>query len=174
MEPETLIGIKPTRNLSTEERLSIANWKRQIFGEADLAHEWADPDWTLFVHCDGNVVSHLEIVERAAKVADRPINLAGIGNVMTPEGWRKKGLASAAMRQAASFMCEELEADFGLLLCADYLVPWYGKLGWRRVSAPLFFDQSTGKERWDMETMVLPCKEKEWPEGSIDLCGLPW
>jgi len=36
------------------------------------------------------------------------------------------------------------------------------------------FDQAAGKVTWPLITMVLACRESTWPEGSIDLRGLPW
>ena len=61
-----------------------------------------------------------------------------------------------------------------LRLCSADLVPWYCELGWRHVNAPLTFDQPSGRVGWDEEVMVLPCTDRAWPAGPIDLCGLPW
>jgi len=67
-----------------------------------------------------------------------------------------------------------LGVEFGLLVCEEDVVPFYERLGWQVVEGPLTFDQPGGQATWPAVVMVLPCGGKAWPEGMIDLCGLPW
>ena len=69
---------------------------------------------------------------------------------------------------------DELQVAFGLLICDECMIPFYSRLGWQVVEGPLMFDQPGGKVVFDDVTMVLPCAGENWPEGTIDLCGLPW
>jgi predicted acetyltransferase len=117
----------------------------------------------------------VEIVERIGTVNGQPVKLGGIGGVTTLPEWRRRGLASIALQRAATFMREELHVEFGLLGCEREMAPFYGRLGWEIADAPLVFDQPSGKTTFaDAVTMVLPCAGKEFPRGTIDLCGLPW
>jgi predicted acetyltransferase len=76
------------------------------------------------------LVSHVEIVEPDAYVGQEAVRLGGIGGVLTLPGWHRRGLVQAGLQKAQAFMCEELNVDFGLLMCDQEMVPFYSKLGW--------------------------------------------
>jgi GNAT superfamily N-acetyltransferase len=172
LEIQAKIEIRSVDSLSDYERWQIRSWQSQVF---DLESEqFSAVDWYILVSHDDHWVSMLEIVERVATVGGQPVNLGGIGSVTTLPAWRGHGFSSAALRTAATFMREELGVHFGLLLCMETVVPFYERLGWRVVEAPLVYDQPSGKLTSDQVTMILPCGESEWPKGPIDLCGLPW
>ena len=149
-------------------------WIKQAFSEDPDDLQWSTDDWHVMVRVDGQVVSRLEIVERVGAVNGQPVKLGGIGGVATLPEYRRRGLAQAAMETAAWFIQDKLKVEFGLLVCSEKMIPYYGKLGWRVVEGPMVFDQPNGKVTFTDVTMVLPCNAKEWPPGTIDLCGLPW
>ncbi len=155
------------RSLTTE-------WVGAIFGEEEAKYEWATQHWHVLVRCDGRLACHAGITERTASTGGAPVILAGIGGVLTPPEYRRRGFARRAMRAAADFMHTSLKPDFGLLLCSKELVPFYEKLGWKLVHGRLEFDQPCGKLAWEESVMVLACGQSEWPSGAIDLCGTPW
>ena len=95
---------------------------------------------------------------------------------MTPPDQRGHGLASYTLRQVAAFMPHEMGVAFGLLVTGLDLIPFYSRLGWQRVTAPLRFFQPDGQDKSDRieVVMVLPLTDQPWPEGPIDLGGLPW
>jgi GNAT superfamily N-acetyltransferase len=162
------IIIKAENDLSDTERQQMDTVCDQAFGaDTDDDHgEGVDyvwilnNDWHVLVELDGKFVSH--------------VRLSGIGGVATLPGYQKRGLASAAMRATAEFMCNTLKTDFGLLVCARKREPLYRSLGWQEVAGPLVFDQPRGKVTFQDVTMILPCVRRDWPPGVIDLCGLPW
>jgi GNAT superfamily N-acetyltransferase len=168
------IEVKRTNELAESERAYIDAWLIQQFAEESGDYEWSDVDWHVLLRVNGQLVSHVEIVERIGAVDGRPVKLGGIGGVVTLPEWRGRGLATATLERAAAFMCEELQVAFGLLICGRDMIPFYSRLGWQVVAGPLVFDQPGGKVVFDDVTMVLPCVGQEWPEGAIDLCGLPW
>ena len=167
---ETRIEVRAEGDLTEAERRQLS-WPWDAF-ERDF--EWSEPDWCVLVWANGQVVSQLAIVERVGLVAGRPVKLGGLGNVIALPAWRGRGFTSAALRRAAAFMCQELGVEFGLLVCEEDVVPFYERLGWQVVEGPLTFDQPGGQATWPAVVMVLPCGGKAWPEGMIDLCGLPW
>jgi len=168
------VDVRRTADLDEAEIAAFAQWTRDIFGEQEDKYEWAKPDWRVVVRIGDRYVCQAAITECAATAGGEPVKLGGIGGLMTPRPWRGRGLAAAAMREAAAFLRDTLRVEFGLLLCSADLVPFHCKLDWRHVSAPLTFDQPSGKVRWDEKVMVLPCTDRAWPAGPIDLCGLPW
>lgn len=137
--------------------------------------QWVpENDWHAVVIIDGIIVSHVGIVERTGTVDGIPVKLGGIGGVATLPGMQKRGLATDAMQMVAGFMQDSLKVDFGLLVCSRETARFYRKLGWQEVAGPVMFDQPQGKVTYREVTMILPCVKKEWPTGTIDLCGLPW
>jgi len=160
--------------LSKEEIQRVDYWMWQTFHEQTSDCEWSTPDWYVFVWVGEELVSHVDIVERTGMVGGCRVRLGGIGGVTTRPEWRGCGFASAAMREAARFMCDDLGLDFGLLICGKKMIPFYRKLGWGVVEGPLVFDQPKGKMVSTDVAMVLPCARREWPGGEVDLCGPPW
>lgn len=174
MKPVLRIDIVRDRDLDAGRKTLLEQWTQTIFGAEELKHEWATPDWHLLADCDGQLVCHLAVTERHATASGQPVHLAGIGGVMTPPSFRGKGLAGTLMRHAAEFMRDTLRVEFGLLLCSHDLLPLYTRLGWHHVPGPLVFAQTTGNETWEEEVMILPCGDRPWPPGAIDLAGPPW
>ena len=67
------------------------------------------------------------------------------------------------MERAATFMRGDLGADFGLLLCADDVVPFYESLGWRITPGPTLCHEPSGRVEYEERTMILPCGRPDWP-----------
>ncbi|MBZ0309798.1 MAG: hypothetical protein K8I82_27285, partial [Anaerolineae bacterium] len=73
------------------------------------------------------------------------------------------------------FLCGK--AAFGLLVCAPEMVAYYASLGWQQVHNRVTFAQPDGKQHTFPPTtgvMIYDCSGENWPEGIIDLEGLPW
>jgi len=164
------VAIRAPDDLSDYERWQVRNWQAQTFA---LSETFATVDWYIFGVRDDQWVSMLEIAERVATVDQHPVALALIGSVGTVPQWRGHGYAPALLRQATSCLCHQRGLAFGLLLCMEQVVPFYERCGWQRVVAPLFYDQPSGKSQSDQHTMVYSCPNHTWPQGTIDLCGLP-
>jgi predicted acetyltransferase len=136
--------------------------------------KWAQPDWAVMVWEDEDMVSNVHIIERMAKVGAEPVKLGGIGNIATKVEWRKRGYASTALKVAQDFLQDPLRVDFGLMIATEQMVSRYLKIGWKQVGNSLLIDQPTGRTSLNYPVMVLPVCKQNWPEGAIDLCGLPW
>ena len=169
------ITVRPKEDLSRDERNRIGDMVSQAFAGDDEGYEWAtDRDWHVLVEMDDQLVSYLGIVERTCTADGRPVKLGGVADLVTRPEWRRRGLAGAALQRAMAFMRDNLDVEFGLLLCKRALVPYYRRFGWELVEGPLTFDQPGGKATYREAAMVLRCAGKDWPGGTIDLCGLPW
>ncbi|WP_432971747.1 hypothetical protein [Dactylosporangium sp. CA-233914] len=72
-----------------------------------------------------------------------------------------------------------LAVDFGFLQCREAVTGFYASTGWTRVPNPTRFlsvrDARTVNEG-EFPTFVRPGRRplSEWPDGLIDLRGLPW
>ena len=75
---------------------------------------------------------------------------------------------------AQDFLRDPLKVDFGLMIATEERVPHYEKVGWCVVAHTMMIDQPDGKTAFNIPVMVLPVCKQDWPEGPIDLCGLPW
>ncbi|WP_083674260.1 GNAT family N-acetyltransferase [Pontibacter lucknowensis] len=147
------------------------------FGHVPFVQQrsWATPDWVVLWETDGEVATFCNIVEREILVDGQRRKAAGINNVITPAAHRGKGYASQVLREANAFLFRKLQANMGLLLCADALVPFYERLGWYTVDCQLVYDQPAGREEYDSNVMLLsPAHTNRQAPAHIDLQGLPW
>lgn len=168
------IELKAEDQLTESEHLGLARLSAEAFPPDGTGTQWAKNDWQVLVREGDEIVSHVEIIDRTATVGGKPVRLGGIGGVSTLKAWRKRGLAEAAMRVAQAHLLDPLAVDFGLLICGEPLVHYYGKLGWKLVAKQMWIDQPKGRILFDAFIMILPVCKPEWPEGEIDLCGRPW
>ncbi len=166
--------IKRAGGLTPEERKQVDDRLLSEFGDALTAMLWAEVHWRVLVRVNGLIASQVEIIERTVSAGERDVKLGGVSGVVTLPEFRGQGLSTAALRAAASFLRDELRVPFGLLICGEAMVPFYSRLGWQRVAGPTVYDQPGGRVVSDGVTMVLPLSEAPWPEGPIDLRGLPW
>jgi GNAT superfamily N-acetyltransferase len=174
LHPPTTIDIKRDDELTLAEWEWLGAWSRRIFGaELDL-YEWAPMDWHILVQVGGEPVSEVAISERTATVGGQDVGLAGITNVMTLPEWRGQGYATAALRRAHAFACEQLGSEFSLLFCDQALAHFYRGAGWGTVDDPVVVEQRGQKVPWEGVVMVRSCGNRTWPGGPIDLCGPPW
>ncbi len=138
-------------------------------------HQWAQPDYAAVLCEEGNIVSFCFLVKRKVLMDGKWYWASGIQNLITPPEHRGKGFAHQLMQEVHAFLFTNLQADFGLLLCADKLLPFYKKLGWYHPNSQLWFEQSDGKHLYDSNILLLaPEESKRLNPGTIDLNGLPW
>ncbi|MEQ8928042.1 MAG: GNAT family N-acetyltransferase [Fulvivirga sp.] len=135
--------------------------------------QWAIPDWTLIYSQNSTLAAFYNIVEREVIMDDDMVKIAGINNVITLKNFRGKGLSAKLLKDTEHFIFDEMRSKFGLLLCADTLIPYYEKLDWYLVNCPVYFNQSDGKKLWGANTMLRSNSGYKYPN-QIDLNGLPW
>ncbi|NZA26172.1 GNAT family N-acetyltransferase [Luteimonas sp. SJ-92] len=135
---------------------------------------WATPDWS-FVGLDHDALAcFCNVVQRAVHVDGRAVRVAGLNNLVTAPAFKRRGLASELLGEVQPRWFAELGAECGLLLCADALVPFYSRLGWRPVHAQVRFDQRGDSRVWAAACMLLGAGGMDIAAEAIDLRGLPW
>ncbi|MBN1965265.1 MAG: GNAT family N-acetyltransferase [Anaerolineae bacterium] len=156
----------------------LAQWNAECFpGHEGNEYTWEwQPHSHFLVWAGGEPVSYLGVFERQALLNGQPLHLGGVGGVMTPVRYRGNGYSTAALRAAADFMRDVLGVPFALLVTGENMIPFYGRVGWQQVAGPLLIDQPgrTDKVTLQAVIMILALAGGSWPEGTIDLCGLPW
>ncbi len=168
------IEIQARSALSSGELGEIDDLRARVFGTGPRKLVFASPDWHILLRIERTLLSQVSLFLRTGCVEEKAVRLVGIGSVATAPEWRRQGLATMALQGTTSFAREKLDAEFGLLICAPQLIRFYDRLGWREASGPLVFDQPDGKVTFQDVTMILPLRGRPWPNGPIDLCGLPW
>jgi predicted GNAT family N-acyltransferase len=172
---DTRIDLRLSESLSDWEKTEYRRVRAQIDYGGVLGYQFAsDREWRILVWVGGQLASHMGISRRIVTVDGRSVEVGAVGGVWTAVEFRGQGLAREAMRTASRFLCTELQAEAGLLICREPVAPFYELVGWRRVPGPLVFDQPSGKVGWHLPILVTLCSLSEWPAGTIDLCGLPW
>lgn len=136
--------------------------------------EWSGPDWMVLGRYEGEIVTQLGLLEREIQVGAGTLLVGGVGGVATLPARQRRGFSSTLMQAAAGFLKNEMEVPFGLLVCAEETQPFYARLGWKTVSNRLLFTQEGISQPMHTPVMILSLAVKPWPQGEIDLCGLPW
>jgi GNAT superfamily N-acetyltransferase len=166
------IKIKPKGGLSPERKVALDEMFDREFGRDPLIY--ADAHWFTMGILDGSLVGRIGILQRTISVGQELLPVAGICGVVTVLEYRDRGIASALLNESVAYIKNRLSLPFALLTCNARLEAFYERLGWRTVNGPTVFTQPDGVRTCKGLTMMLECGPRLWPEGPIDLCGLPW
>jgi aminoglycoside 2'-N-acetyltransferase I len=168
------VEIRLEQSLTDEERQALFGWGENIFGVEDTLFLWRPKEWHFITQEDERVVSHVGVMETKVSAGGQEVKVGGIGGVVTIPEAQGQRYVHAAMRLAVEFMCERLKVEFGMLFCLSRLVPFYAGQGWRLVEETVEFEQPTGTIVSPFHVMITPCGERAWPEGKVEVGGLPW
>ena len=102
------------------------------------------------------------------------LRIGGIGGVCTRDGCRREGYGRAGMASAASYMRNQLAADFGLLFCNRPNYRFYEHCGWTRFIGDVFAEQPTGRIAFNISAPYILGFAMLPAGGVLDLRGLPW
>ncbi|MDX5437801.1 MAG: GNAT family N-acetyltransferase [Pontibacter sp.] len=173
-----MIKLLKYATLQPEVRQQLDHHIAQEFGHVPFVQEreWAQPDWVLALYAEEQLATFYNVVLREVSLDGKLYRVAGINNVITPAAYRGKGYASRLLQETKALLFEQLGCSFGLLLCADALVPFYSRLGWYKLdNCALYYQQPDGEQYYDSNTMLLASTQQPqfFPQ-HIHLNGLPW
>ena len=170
------IDIAAYRELPREIRVLIDEAAWAEFEQYAIVREteWSTPDWTFLCFEDDALVAYFNLVDRVVRIDGEPVRVAGLNNMVTLPAHRGKGHASRLLRAAQPKWFRELGFQAGLLLCADSLLPFYSRIGWRKVECPVSYAQPDGSRTWSENAMLLGGEGRLIAKLQLDLCGLPW
>ena len=162
-----------TDTLSEAEKEKLFGWGDDIFGADDLNLRWRPKDLHFLLQVLGETVSHVGLLTHEVSIDGEAVKVGGVGGVVTPPAWQKRGYARTLMQHAARFF-ETAAVDAGFLFCLRRRVPFYESQGWRLVKYPVLIQQPSGEMLAPLETMVLPIGDRSWPGGEVKLNSFPW
>lgn len=166
------IDIKTVNELSPELAGFIRRAQDREFGNNSMVY--AIPQWYVLGFLQDEPVAQIGVLQRTVTVCQRPLLIAGVSFLITEPEYRGQGFGTVIIEEAVTFIGNKLGLPFGLLTCKPRLESLYSRLGWQTVGEPNVFVQPTGNRSCGGLIMVKECGGIPWPEGKIDLCGLPW
>lgn len=128
---------------------------------------------------DSTIIGHAGTSRRFVDVGGREVTIAGIGGVVVHPDARGQGVGQRVIESLRESMTSEAPAEFGFLGCRDEVVPFYESCGFVRVANPVReVSHRDGMTVLVGESPTLVCPGTaslaHWPNGTIDLRGLPW
>ena len=179
------VQIKLIDDLDAEERAQLDAMEKLCFpawsgGVESTEHkdevqiEWSGSHWAVLGKIDGRLVSQVGLIKREVKVGGVPVWVGGVGGVMTHPAYQRQGLAATLLAETAVFMARDLKVDFGMLVCSHAKIPYYEKSGYRLVNGETRCASYGKTIVFPEPVMVSALSEKAWPDGPVDMAGLPW
>ena len=168
------------RNRSRSEESKIAAWHRELFApdrkiiDALTWQDKSDMGFCLQTYRDGELAGFAHVFPRLGRLDGATVLMGCLGTVMTAKAHQESGVGSTTVEKANEIILKNLQADLGVLLCKTSLVPFYDRLGWRRMVNPVLFEQPAGKMRWAHVAMLLFSEDGKTLPEELDLCGLPF
>lgn len=166
--------IRHSDALSEHEIRETEEVARQAFSGPGDDIEWSSSEWYVLGRVIGRVVSIVGILKRHIRIGELTLEVGGVGGFATHPEYQRRGYGSAVMQRAAEFMRNDLQVEFGLLVCDQDMIAFYNRHGWQIAEEEMVFTSKGVKHIFRDIIMVLPLAERPWPKGRIDLCGNPW
>lgn len=100
--------------------------------------------------------------------------VVGIGSVFVTAGERGHGLAWRLLEPLLA-IAEKMGPERAMLFCRPQLRALYGKLAFVEIHAPVWAQQPDGRMEMPLRAMWRPLREgARWPEGRVEVLGLPF
>jgi len=127
----------------------------------------------------GRPLAHLAVARRLVGVAGADVLVTGVGDVAVAPDRHGHGLGAALMRELDGRLRTQFAADFGLVQCGHDVVGFYQRTGWSPIANPVLeVDVRDQRSVRDNPGVMLARPGlrplAEWPDGLLDLRGLPW
>lgn len=171
--------------LTPTERGLLFGWGRNVWGSHGLANKLVcrQPERRFIRWIGAEPVSHVGLTKTTARVFDadttqRVVTVAGVGSVITPEAYQRRGHAAALLDHVLTQLAIEKAADLAMLFCLDHRTHYYGNQGWLPVLCPVTVAQPQGQvivgPPYHVRYWVLRDQGSVAGAVSIDLDGRPW
>ena len=137
-------------------------------------------DWrekTLFVALrdgQGRLVARAGLLIDDISVAERPLRVVGLGDVLVAPSLRGRGLALKVVKAAVD-RAISLGPELIMLFCAPPNRGLYARLGFQDIRAPVTVGQPAGPVVMAAAAMWAPLRAgARWPPGDVILHDLPF
>jgi GNAT superfamily N-acetyltransferase len=166
--------IRQSDHLSDAEIDRLFRWSDDPFDAAGFNIANRAPELHFVLEADGLAASHLCVMRAEVSVGDKKFHVGGVGGVVTRGDAQGKGYAARLLKFALEYFEGEWHADAGMLFCFQSRVPYYAKQGWQLLGSPVLIEQPSGQIEYPARSMIFPLGETVWPEGTVQVHGLPW
>jgi GNAT superfamily N-acetyltransferase len=100
--------------------------------------------------------------------------VVGLGGLIVAARHRREGLGGRLMRRLLE-IASQMGPARAMLFCNPSLVDRYRREGFVPIDAPVFAEQPSGRIEMPLEAMWRPLGDGvAWPEGRVDVLGLPF
>jgi predicted GNAT family N-acyltransferase len=125
---------------------------------------------------DGRLLAVAGAVRADVQVAGRArFAVLGIGSVFVARAARGRGLVALLLERLLAAVDEETRPHRAMLFCRQPLVGMYRKFDFREIADPVWVQQPAGAVRMPLRSMWRPlCADTTWPQGRVDVLGLPF
>ncbi|MDB5366696.1 MAG: family N-acetyltransferase [Rhodospirillales bacterium] len=167
----------PDRLLCAPDAHRLEHMSAAAFADSELIRttSWARPDlW--FIDRQGELLCGCVGVVWRRIVADgTPVRVGGVASLVVAPEARGAGLGARLLGRALEEMRAMPAIAAGMLLCDHALVPFYVRLGWRRVTASVRCMQRGGEVDWTGAAMCHTLVASALDSArTVRLNGLPW
>jgi GNAT superfamily N-acetyltransferase len=163
------------------DRIADGDWQQVVAGEPEPwggvgeALQWRDKSHKLGL-CDdaGKLVALAGLVLAEIRVADEPLQVAGIGGVIVTRSARGHGFARMLIERLLQ-LAHQLGAERAMLFCVPANIGLYAKFGFQLIEEPVWAAQPGGSIEMPLHAMWKPLTPAaNWPGGKIELLDEPF
>jgi predicted N-acetyltransferase YhbS len=163
------------------ERITYDDWQRVLAGEpkpwggVGETLRWQEKSHNLGLRDDaGNLVALAGLLLTEVRVADVPLQVAGIGGVIVTHSARGRGFARMLIERLLQ-IAPQLGAERAMLFCTAANIGLYTKFGFQLIEEPVWAAQPGGSIEMPLRAMWKPLTPSaSWPAGEIELLGEPF
>ncbi len=167
------------KQLSPEVVQQLDDWMRSRF----KSYTWLpspqerDVDFVI-ARLSGEMIGRSAVVTRDVRVGEHNLTIMGVAGVIVKDEFQRKGLGKELMKASMDFV-EKSPVPFCVLMCNLELEKLYSRYGFKTIPGQnAVFSQPDGKtyeyKPKDGVTMVFEKPGSVWPQGLLDLNGLPF
>ncbi len=140
---------------------------------------YAEGELHALARLDGRLVGYAASARRFIGVGEQEVVVAGMGGVMADPDVRRRGVGRAVVAALQEAGRAAAPTPFGLLGCREEVVAFYQSCGFRRTDQVVRdVSPRDGMTVVESNGPTMICAGTEplaaWPDGVIDLRGLPW
>jgi GNAT superfamily N-acetyltransferase len=163
------------------DRITDGDWQQIVAGEREPwggvgeALQWRAKSHNLGL-CDsaGNLVALAGLVLAEVRVADAPLQVAGIGGVIVTRSARGRGFARVLIERLLQ-ITHQIGAERAMLFCLPANISLYAKFGFQLIEEPVWAAQPGGLIEMPLRAMWKPLTPAaNWPRGKIELLDEPF
>lgn len=140
---------------------------------------YASFDLRVLAISENRVVGHAGCQKRQILVNGTQVTIAGTGGILVDKAYRNLGIARQLLQHLQKASAFQLGTAFGYLGCREAVVPFYEACGYVRIDAEeQSLNRLTRQPEVSKGTPIMICaglhQVSEFPNGIIDLQGVPW